>query len=187
MVKGGGIMVGTYTSQWITTSDSTASDTLYYPAQWYEWQDTAASSDATYTYDNSYQVYRSRAGPIGVLKSPLPKELAAQRKKEKERKELAIKRAEELLLENLTEEQVEMYRKTKLFRIVGSDGERYELNAKKQWHNIYRLDASGKRKEEFCIYQTRGTPLADNHLMQKLIIEADTELLKKVANRRILA
>jgi hypothetical protein len=45
----------------------------------------------------------------------------------------------------------------------------------------------GTHREEFCIYQTGGTSLGDNHLMQKLIIEADTELLKRVANRRVLA
>jgi hypothetical protein len=107
-------------------------------------------------------------------------------KKDKERKIRVKFAAEELLLENMTPEQVEMWKKTKNFHIIGSDGERYELDARKQWHNIFKLNKEGKRVEEFCIYQSGGTPLSDNHLMQKLIIEADTELLRRVANTRLL-
>lgn len=150
---------------------NTSDTTTAYPGQWYEWN----SSTTTIQYQPV-----SWAGGRQSINRDRQSINSEQKNWAK-----AKKTAEELLLENLTAEQREMYLKLKKFHIIGDDGERYELDAKKKWHNIYRLK-EGKRVEEFCIYQSGGTPVEDNHLMQKLIVEADTELLKRVANRRIL-
>lgn len=193
MVNYGTYVTSNMPTVWIDyNSDNTSSATLTYPSQWYTMADDTTSTTTTYNYcPKTLGDWGKKDIPITEAEREASRkrqrELAATLKREKEQREHAKKVAEELLLENMTPEQMEMWKKTKNFHIIGADGERYELDTRRQWHNIYRLNAEGRKVEEFCIYQTGRTPLGDNHLMQKLIIEADTELLRRVANSRILA
>jgi hypothetical protein len=108
------------------------------------------------------------------------KEAEERKRKQKEIQE----RAEALLLENLTLEQQEMYKKLKKFRVVSETGKRYEIECNgRQYHNIFELNKEGKRVIEHCIYATRQIPRSDNYLAQKLLLEGDEKRFRRVANQ----
>lgn len=103
-----------------------------------------------------------------------------------ERERKANKRATDLLRRHLTKEQRVTYDRDKKFHVIAADGQRYEVDCGKRMHNVFALDKQGRRVEEFCIYQEGPTPLADNHLAQKLLLEADPAEFRRIANRKRL-
>lgn len=165
---------------------------------WGQWSDSTAAStttSGTYSPDAWVQWSNGQVGKVVYGKPPTvtPKQLAANKKREAELQEQARKlqeerqaaqlRAAELLAESLTEDQRKSMEDTKHFAVIGSDGERYEIDCTRRQHNIFQVDKNGRRVREFCIGQRGDTPLADNHLAQKLLLEADAELFKKTANK----
>jgi len=125
-----------------------------------------------------------RGPAIHVARPQLDHAIVEAARREEERKQSmrqeAKQRAEELLLGNLTQEQRDSWRQFKRFRVIGQDGETYELDCTRQHQNIRRI-ANGRPVEEFCIYLP-GVPIGDNHLAQKFMLECDIRELKRIAN-----
>jgi hypothetical protein len=122
---------------------------------------------------------------------PLPVETAAEiaAREEKARQEAARKaraeqQAENLLLELLTPEQRAGYRDAKKFHVIAQSGKRYEVDCRKRMHNVFEVNPAGKRVEEHCIYQRGDLPLPDNIAAQVLLLTADEEEFRRIANQR---
>ncbi len=110
-------------------------------------------------------------------------EREAADKNRREEEAVAEQRAKDLLVATMNEEQKQSFQSERKFFLIGSDGERYEVDCTKRQHNVFAVDAEGRRVREFCLVQTGGTPLSDNHLAQKLLLETDAERFRKVANQ----
>lgn len=95
----------------------------------------------------------------------------------------AMQRAERLLEELLTNEQVEQYRKLKKFHVISESGIRYEVNCQRRQHNIYDLDSRGNRVVEHCIYQEGDLPLPDNIAAQLLLLQTNEQEFRRIANQ----
>ena len=194
-------MVGTYCSsdttacwyEWCGTGTA-ATSTSDTDTTWVKWNTGTATS--TSTGECLIEWNRGYARGTYAVQKPREKtqeEIAAQKKaeaeyqermrKEAEERKAAEVRAAELLSQHLDDEQADSLAKSKRFHVVGSDGERYEIYCTKRQHNVFALDAEGKRKREYCIVQTGPTPLSDHLLSQKLLLEADAERFKKIANK----
>jgi hypothetical protein len=185
------------------TTSSTASTTT----AWSSWCDystaattTAASGDVWITWNTSGTNASATTMPVSVRRAAIPErtpeqiaaDQAAQRRREAEWKaerdkreaeaKAAEARATKLLKENLDDEQRKELASHKRFHVVGSDGERYEVDCTKRQHNVFAVK-DGKRVREFCAVQTGDTPLQDHLLAQKLMLEADADAFKRVANK----
>jgi len=167
---------------WYTWSDS-ASATTYINDPWWNWNTNTTGTASSATW-NQWQIRQDRWEIRQEYRPLVDREPARPRvyARPKEDIELARRKGEQLLMEHLTPEQKAMYRRLKKFRVISSEGKVYELDATKQWHNVFELDDKGKRVNEFCIYQTGQGPLPDNHLGQKLLLEADEAEFKRIAN-----
>ena len=108
-------------------------------------------------------------------------------KEERKKKEAAKKRDTETLRKHLSPKQRTQYDKDNRFHVIGSDGKRYEVDCKRRMHNVFEIDKQGKRLVEHCIYQSGNTPLPDNHLAQKLMLETDAVEFLRIANQTRLA
>lgn len=158
------------------------------------WRDWTASTSSTsesagrwVCVDTSqtwihWNVQTGRAYRIGSTQQT-PRPVESQTAKEAAQ---AVKKSQDLLLSQLNETQAAMYKDKAKFHVIGADGVRYEIDCTKRMHNVFALDDKNERTEEFCIYQTGNTPLADNHLAQKLLLEHDVEAFRRIANRRRL-
>lgn len=107
---------------------------------------------------------------------------AAQRLEDEKQRRIAAEKAVTLLKSLLTPEQLAEYEKKKRFFVIGSDGNRYEVDCSQSHRNVYEVDDKGKRKRGYCANATGNVPVADNHATQKLAIETDVAAFKKVAN-----
>ena len=147
---------------------------------------TTATASSTWCYWNtgsSIQAHRVEA----PCRWAQPAETAAQRERRKKLAEgsaAAEEKAKQLLLESLDEQQRQEYGASKKFHVVSASGQRYEVDCRKKMHNVFRLDEQGKPKTEYCIYQKGDCPLPDNHLAQKLLLEADEGEFLRLANAR---
>lgn len=92
----------------------------------------------------------------------------------------APKRAEKLLLENLTEEQRADYKRERCFIATSPCGRRFRISYGKS-QNIDEIDKSGYPTRNWCIHTSLECPTEDHLLAQKLIIENDFERFKRVA------
>lgn len=177
---------------------------------WYDWTGTTTATSGTYTKVvstsgtcwASWVDYQKKTWPH------YPVQLSPEEKKERYRKEQerlqvqaeqarladiarreaeavakeAQERARKLFLEVLDTEQRQTFEKAQKFYLIGSDGERYEVDCTKHHQNVYQVDKEGKRKVGYCAYATGGVPLSDNHIVQKLLLETDAKAFLKVAN-----
>lgn len=160
------------------TTWTTCDGTPYVTTAWTTWNGTTVATDtATITYGR-------------IWNEPTKQELAASKKMTeaiRKKEEAAKKRATETLRRHLSPSQRKQYDTGNHFHVVGSDGKRYEIDCKKRMHNVFEIDERGKRLVEYCIFQSGSTPLPDNHLAQKLLLEADAERFRKIANQIRLA
>lgn len=88
----------------------------------------------------------------------------------------AKKRAEKLLLKNLNDEQRASYAKDNSFRVKGKDGKCYEIKRARSF-NVKCIDDGRK----YC-GQLVDTPIEDQMLAQKLLLEHEPEKFFKNAN-----
>lgn len=144
---------------------------------WRTWNDSCA-------WHNTNGVYRPAAPAI--VRTPSRSELRRrekQRRKSAAKKQIALRAAERLLLEHLSQEQAEQYREEKKFAVITEEGRRYEIDCGKRMHNVFEVDEAGRHKVEHCIYQQGQNPLPDNVLAQKLLLEADEPAFRRIANQ----
>jgi len=182
----------TSTTTWQTWTSNTTTATAAEVYAWYNWSTGAAyqpayiSTTTDYSWDrwNPPENVLIRSLPTRALREAQEREERAAYEVAVERKMKAGKVAEELLLETMTPEQREMYEKTKRFHVISSEGKRFEVDCRGQrYHNVYELDAIGKPVVEHCIYQQGNTPLGDNYLAQKLLLECDEKRFRQIANQ----
>ncbi len=98
--------------------------------------------------------------------------------REAERKE-AVAAAEKILLEHLTTEQADEYRRLESFRVI-KDDKIYRIH-RGIAGNVELIDDEGII-ESYCIHPRVDVPEQDNMLIQKFMIETDEESFRKIAN-----
>lgn len=166
----------------------------------------AATSNTTFTY--AVADYECSAATIGswaataaanqVYQDEMVDEMVADYAEYRAAREAELlvaaaeadKRAEALLLVNLTAEQAEDYRRTKSFEVIqplqfGRPVRRYRITFKFAG-NVFLVDEQGRAVAQYCIHAREPIPIADNMLAQKLMLEADEEQFLRVANRTVL-
>lgn len=175
------------------TSGTTATSNV--SGVWLKWNSNkaTATNSATCWEGWVYQCGGSGGASVATFTKPTAEEIearkrreeseAAERKKREAEQKAADEKAAALLRDNLTKEQADALDKHKTFAVIGSDGERYEIDVTKRQHNVFLTDEQGNRVREFCIHNGYKTPMADSHLAQKLLLEADAEHFKRVANK----
>lgn len=100
---------------------------------------------------------------------------------ERKKAEEAEARAEQLLRQHLSDEQLADYDAHGHIHVIGADGVRYRLE--KKWSgNI--LEFKGDRAvARYCVHPRERIPVHDSIMAQKLMLETDPASLKKIANR----
>ena len=101
---------------------------------------------------------------------------------ETSRREAAAAKARELLHDHLDAEQREALARRRAFRVIASDGEEYEIAAAGHSGNVRRI-VDGRAVERLCVHAyVEGMPDEDHWLEQKLMLEADAEVFRRIAN-----
>jgi len=174
---------------WYSADTSTSSSKCWthWNHHWYTTSTSTTITTAVYVDD----VYRWTDGDVrvGQAEQTTAREQQAREEQAREREE-ANKRAEALLHSLLSQEQLSQYRKQRTFDVLTTrtgETRRYRIEHGVAG-NIYRLDDNGKPVERFCIHidQRAGYPVADNLIVQKLLLEADEEQFLQIANRSII-
>lgn len=94
------------------------------------------------------------------------------------------RKAEQLLIENLTPRQKDQFKNEKCFSVTGGQTGNQYLITRGRSMNIYRLGDKGQRLEQLCFHPVELLPISDNMLAQKLMLEAcETEALA-IANKQ---
>jgi hypothetical protein len=127
--------------------------------------------------------------------APAPKVQTAEEIRQREaqvRRDAALKakaerQADLLLRELLTPEQRAAYESERRFHVITESGRRYEVDCRQRMHNIFDVDANGRRVMEHCIYQVGNLPLPDNTAAQLLLLRANEEEFRRIANQRRVA
>ena len=107
-----------------------------------------------------------------------------QRTIREEKYSAASKRAEELLLLHLTDEEAEQYMKHGYFETKVND-KIYRIN-KGRSGNVEQIKKDGKAAFRYCIHPLEMTPSEDVMLAQFLMLHSDEEKFLKTANRTVL-
>ena len=156
---------------------------------WQYWTDGATADFSTVDGTNMVWVnWADYASQIQQRRELTAQEQAAVRaceeKRKREEAEAAV-RAEKLLTENLTEEQLSAYREKKIIPIATARG-RYHIYRGRAG-NVYRVDENGKQLERYCIHPTEFIPTEDVMLAQLLWLRWCEDDFLKVANKTRLA
>lgn len=91
----------------------------------------------------------------------------------------ANERAEALLAQHLTPEQLRDLQERRCLYVFSQSGRRYRVD---RGSTVKLLDDRGSILKRLCIHPEEHVPAADVMLCQKLLIEADEERLWRVAN-----
>jgi len=173
---------------WVETSTATATYTSATNQIWQMWQ-RAMTATATTGIDH---IYRAAEWPIERV--PRRRQMSAEERRlneeyerateakyqeEKARRIEAEARAELLLQRLLTDEQRASLRDNRHF-YLHSAGKKYRID-RGQTGNVKLVDESNAVVESYCIHPI-GVPEADTMAAQKLMLEADPETFRRVAN-----
>jgi hypothetical protein len=93
----------------------------------------------------------------------------------------AAARAEALLHSCLNDEQRDMLRNHRKFRVVSNLGNIFEIREGRM-HNIYKLDMAGNSIENWCVLPRGELAQCDAMLAQKLWLETDEAETERCAN-----
>ncbi len=171
-----------------------------------DWTTTTASNSTTYTigdYNNyitstawiGYEPYRS-ADNYEDRWVPIPEEETEEQKQRRLATEAAVreidrlhvekqKQAEEkalqLLLDNLKENQIEIFKKTGCFVVMGQSGKKYKIN-KGRVRNVEELREDGTPERRMCFHPELQVPDYDTMLSQKLMLELNEHEARRIAN-----
>lgn len=188
-----GSIWGIWNDEWygslsIDTGSSTSAGTIITVTNndvWGAWNSTWVQPMSGSTGGISY--YRAKPEPetaeqraSRIIREQAWKEQVA--KEEAERK-IAEQKARQLLLEHLSAEQRKEFERDRKFHVTSQMGHVYLIEF--GWsRNVRRLDKKGGRVlENYCIHPNIHTPVEDNLLVQKLMLECSEELFIKTANR----
>jgi len=141
---------------------------------WYAWTEgtgTTAVTDSTYTlWVQGQQVYQeTKEAREARERQQLEWQKAADERKKK--LEEAEHRAEQLLVETMTEEQERAWKEERAVFVTGhKTGKRYKILPGSHG-NIREIDHTGKEIASLCVNVPDGLPRNDNVLAQKLMLE----------------
>ena len=183
---------------WSTwTSDHYYTATSPTSTVWVKWAscDTASASTISYTthtwegWNEKYVAYEPpvrteeqvrRDEEYRQRMEQLAREEAKRRDEENKRRQEAEEKALQLLLENLTENQAEVYKATGAIPIECSSGRKYHIR-KGIAQNVHELNEKGETARRLCFHPT-GCPVHDVMLAQKLMLETCEEDARRIAN-----
>ncbi len=175
---------------WTTASTATCATDVWTP--WCATGTTTTSSTSTTwgTWCNGEITYRTVQSYAPRIITQSPEEIARRQADLKKADEIRVKaeaRANQLLRELLTPDQRVQYDDKRRFYVITDSGKRYEVDCQKKMHNVFEVDAVGKRIEEHCIYANGNVPLPDNAAAQLLLLRANEPEFRRIANQRRLA
>jgi hypothetical protein len=111
--------------------------------------------------------YQPRYGSYGLNSSAPPIDPDAQKK------------AEEILLANLTDAQREMYKVHNRFLVTSQHGNEYGITPARSM-NVYSVDSPN----QYCLeFKERGIPIEDQMLAQMLLLQHDEDKFLEMANQ----
>jgi len=104
-----------------------------------------------------------------------------QRKIAEEQRKVAEEKALQLLLENLSENQAEIFKMTGAIPVVAPSGKKYRI---KKNERVIELGEKEETKCFLCFHPSceYGLPVYDVMLTQKLMLEVCEEDARKIAN-----
>lgn len=167
----------TYSTTATTISASTYSLTAF---DWAvpHWYSNGSSTTNGWTLTNYWQpqpVTQYQRPIVNVPPALPPPRLPARRS------DSSQQRSKDLLMSCLTEAQRDSLERFAKFRCVSDVGDVYEIEAHRM-HNIFLLDAQGRRVQEWCVTPCGNFPVYDVMLAQKLALETDSFALADQAN-----
>ncbi len=167
------------------TNDSTTSASISNEYLWLSWvqEQTTTVTWGNWQYNNTSTHHSWRVEPKKIF---IPVVITCKEIRRREKIALAKRKAHNLFLKCLSQKQRDDFERENCFYVEAKSGKRYLVDCKKRYHNVFEIDEADKKLIEYCIEQTQRTPLGDNHLAQKLLLEADEEMFKKIANRKVL-
>ncbi len=173
------------------TSDGTSS------MAWIGWTSSSTSSATTsYTSNNAWSSwqYTQRAVEIQPQISEEERqrheqerirleEVARQKREEEDRqRKIAEEKALQLLLENLEENQAEIFKRTGAIPVVAKSGRKYSIR-KGTSGNVDELNEKDAVWKRLCFHPADyNIPVYDVMLAQKLMLENCEEEARKIAN-----
>ena len=175
--------------QWNFNSTTTSVTTCSADIIWTTWNGysgmtsaTASVSSGTATvwaeWNNNYYASYSPLMPSAEELERQKKEREEQASKLKEREE----KARTLLKEVLSEEQDKQFEEKGFFELVSvGSGNRYRVE-KGRSRNVVLLDKDGKVARRLCFHPREYVHDFDTMAAQKLMLETDEEVVRKVAN-----
>jgi len=175
----------TTTGAWTTWTGQTVA----YQA-WPYWIDGTVTTGSTY-YGNAWGMWVIQPETVPETEEQRAEREERQRQEaaeyqrraseENARREAAAARAREILRDHLTAEQAEALERRRAFHVIASDGEEYEIEARGHSGNVRRI-VGGRAVERLCIHAYSEMPDEDHWLSQKLLLEADAETFRQIAN-----
>lgn len=159
---------------WVSTAGTTA--TTVTTAVWFSRDDSATSTCTSFCAAIPQAARRT----LPQIEHRAERRMAEQVEHQAELR-LADERADRLLREFLTVDQLAQLAERRWFETVGRSGRRYRLTPAVA--RVCELDEAGQAVASFCIHPDDGYPSADVVLAQKLLLEADEALFLRTANR----
>jgi hypothetical protein len=183
-------------STWLTWTTPSYSTTASTDATWYTWTTTPE-----YTTDNV--TWHKWTQPVEVQETLTEEEIQkraaeqermrldnerrmaeydAQRKLLEEKRKAADEKALQLLLDNLDDNQAEIYKRTGAIPVTGQSGKRYRIR-KGTCRNVEEVDCKGCVIRHLCFHpKDSQIPVYDSMLTQKLMLELCEDMVGRVAN-----
>jgi hypothetical protein len=96
----------------------------------------------------------------------------------------ALRRAEMLLIENLSREQFLEWQARRAFSVRSQTGRKYIILCRSTG-NVLQVDEHNRILQTFCIVPASSVPIYDQLLMQKLMLECDEYRFLMTANRGV--
>ena len=162
---------------WGCWANSTATTTAGSATTWMRWMSDGTTS-GNYVVTQPAQLSKEQLAVVKQQQAEFNKAQAELQAKQKHAKA----KAEQLLVEHLTEEQEKAWKENRAIFVTAKSGRRFKIREGRAG-NIEEINADGKAIRSFCVHvEPYNVPDADNVLAQKLALEHNEEALLRVAN-----
>lgn len=171
---------------WIRWNDCAATSTANYTDIFRIWANQPAITTGNFRRELEWGYARAQARAPAIISEETRRRNAEERdryrrlyQEEQQLRFAAEQKAEKLLLSILSPEQKEDLAKRQCFFLY-SKGKKYRVD-RGSHGNVKLLNERDQVVESYCV-QPRGVPAADAMAAQKLMLETDPDLLRKLAN-----
>jgi hypothetical protein len=148
---------------------------------WRTWTNDTTTSGSYVITRQGYQAPQLTPEQIAAAEQRQAEYVKAQAELQAKQKRAKAK-AEQLLVEHLTEEQEKAWKENRAIFVTAKSGRRFKIKEGRAG-NIEEINAEGKSIRSFCVHvEPYNVPDADNVLAQKLALEHNEEALLRVAN-----